>query len=235
MKVFVSMIMLYSLSACAHSPTPVSATTPSGNKFFTFQIVSVPVERSVATDKKSKTTKATKKPADQKFVAVYTCEKGATCAETDANKKMVPYDQFVSQVKHKAMQKSYDVVDRQQHMLAKGIEKLKQQRNEVVSENNYYKHQLHFYRYASLRPVVNNFKKAEKATEEEARIISAKVDKYEKDLEYLKNVKGIRLGMSPSVEKVMELVEVGQWKFGEGSEEVVWQFLQQVGHEFSKI
>jgi hypothetical protein len=47
-------------------------------------------------------------------------------------------------------------------MLAKGIDKLKQQRADVMSENNYYKHQLHFYRYASLRPVVNNFKKAQK-------------------------------------------------------------------------
>lgn len=232
MKAIISIIMLYSISACAHSPAPVSAEVPSPEKFYTFQIVSVPVERTVANDKKAKNTK---KPADQKFVAVYTCDKGATCAETDANKKMVPYDQFVSQVKNKAMQKGYDVVDRQQHMLARGIEKLKQQRSEVASENNYYKHQLHFYKYASLRPVVSNFKKAQKATEDELRIFNAKIEKYEKDMDYLKNVKGIRLGMSTGVEKVMELVEVGQWKFGEGSEEVVWHFLQQVGHEFSKI
>ncbi len=231
MKLFISMIMLYSVSACAHSTAPVAAQTPTNEKLYTFQIVSVPMARSVANDKKAKAAK----PANQKFVAVYTCDKGATCAETDANKKMVPYDQFVAQVKHKAMQKGFDIVDKQQHMLAKGVEKLKQQRTNVMSENNYYKHQLQYYRYASLRPVVSNFKKAQKATEDELRIFNAKIEKYEKDLDYLKNVKGIRLGMSPSVEKIMELVEVGQWKFGEGSEEVVWQFLQQVGSEFAQI
>jgi hypothetical protein len=42
--------------------------------------------------------------------------------------------------------------------------------------------------------------------------------------------------MDTNVEKIMELVEVGQWKFGESADEaVVWEFLQQVGHDFAKI
>lgn len=235
MKLFISMIMLYSLSACSHWSTPVShaGDTSWNETYFTFQTVTLPVDRSVATDKKAK--KEAQQP-EQKFVAIYKCEKGAACAETEANKKMVPYDQFVSQVKEKAMQKGFDVVDKQQHMIAKGIEKLKQQRAEVTNENNYYKHQLQFYRYASLRPVVANYKKAKQGTEEEVKMLTAKIEKYEKDFEYLKNVKGIRLGMDTNVEKIMELVEVGQWKFGESADEaVVWEFLQQVGHDFAKI
>lgn len=233
MKLFISMIMLYSLSACSHWSTPVShAGDTSGSKetYFTFQTVTLPMERTVASDKKAK------KQPEQKFVAVYKCEKGAACAETEANKKMVPYDQFVAQVKEKAMQKGFDVVDKQQHMIAKGIEKLKQQRADVVNENNYYKHQLQFYRYASLRPVVANYKKAQQGTEAEVKMLNAKIEKYEKDFDYLKNVKGIRLGMDTNVEKIMELVEVGQWKFGESTDEaVVWEFLQQVGYDFAKI
>lgn len=231
MKIFISIIMLYSLTACSHWQAPVSQ---AGSKdVFTFQTVSLPMQRTVASDAK-KTKKSVKEP-DQKFVAVYKCEKGSPCSETEASKKMVPYDQFVAQVKEKAMQKGFDVVDKQQRMLAKGIEKLKQQRTEVNNEANYYKHQLHYYRYASLRPVVQNFKKAQHATEAEFKMISAKIDKYEKDLDYLKNVKGIRLGMDSNTEKIMELVEVGQWKFGEDSEEtVVWEFLQQVGYDLAK-
>ncbi|MCC6138773.1 MAG: hypothetical protein IT287_09080 [Bdellovibrionaceae bacterium] len=232
MKLFTSIIMLYSLTACSHWSAPVSQ---AGGKesFFTFQTVTLPAQRDVAND--AKKNKKTDKQPEQKFVAVYKCEKGAACAETDANKKMVPYDQFVAQVKEKAMQKGFDVVDKQQHMLAKGIDKLKQQRAEVTSENNYYKHQLQFYRYASLRPVVQNYKKAQRATEEEVKLFNAKIDKYEKDLDYLKNVKGIRIGMDTNTEKIMELVEVGQWKFGEDSDEtVVWEFLQQVGYDLAK-
>lgn len=236
MKLVISMIMLGSLAACSHWSTPVShAGDQSGVKesFYTFQTVTLPMQRQVASDKKGN-KKEVKQP-EQKFVAVYKCDKGAECAETDANKKMVPYDQFVAQVKTKAMQKGFDVVDKQQHMIAKGIEKLKQQRADAASENNYYKHQLQFYRYASLRPVVANYKKAQLGTAEEVKMLDAKIEKYEKDWDYLKNVKGIRLGMDSNVEKIMELVEVGQWKFGEAQEEaVVWEFLQSVGWDLAK-
>lgn len=237
-----SMVMLYSLAACSHWPTPVNMASDQAGmsgSFYTFQTVTLPGDRTIASSSDIKGKKSTKKEVKQpekKFVAVYKCEKGAACAETEANKKLVPYDQFAAKVQEKAMQKGFDVVDKQQHMIAKGIEKLKQQRAEVMNENNYYKHQLQFYRYASLRPVVANYKKAEKATEAEVKTLSAKIEKYEKDFDYLKNVKGIRLGMDTNVEKIMELVEVGQWKFGEGSEEaVVWEFLQQVGWDLAKI
>jgi len=82
---------------------------------------------------------------------------------------------------------------------------------------------------------VANFKKAHKATEKELQAYNVKIEKFEKDLEYLKNVKGIRLGMDMSTEKLMELVEAGQLKFGEGQEHaVVWDFLQQVAYDLAK-
>jgi hypothetical protein len=233
MKLLISIVMLYSFTACAHwskSEPKTADSSDSVKQFYTFQTVNMPAQRNVSSD-----LKKGKKVPQEKFVAVYKCEKGNSCTPDESAKKLVPYDQFVAKVKAKGMQKGVDVVDQQQRMLAKGIERLKQQRNEVHSENAYYKNQLSVYRYASLKPVVDNFKRAKTATDEEITMISSKIEKYDKDLQYLKNVKGIRLGMDMPTEKVMELVEVGQWSFGEGKDEtVLWNFLQQVGYDLAQ-
>lgn len=233
MRFFTAIIMLFSVTAGADwSKSQPVGSGDDNQGFYTFQMVTMPMERNVSSDTKKK-KKAQHAP--QKFVAVYACKDKEQCAPDDSNKKLVPYDQFVAQVKAKGMQKGIDVVDKQQRMLAKGIDRLRQQRDEVYGENAYYKHQLDVYSYASLKPVVDNFKRAKKATEQELAIFDSKLDKYEKDLQYLKNVKGIRLGMDETTEKVMELVEVGQWNFGEEKDEaVLWSFLQQVGYDLAK-
>lgn len=216
-----------------HSATPPSqaGTVVEPAHFYTFHTVKLPVQRAVNSEKKGKNTKET----DEKFVTVFKCDKGVNCAETEQNKKTVPYDEFANQVKQKAMQKGYDIVDKQEKLLAKRIQQFKQERATVVGENSYYKHQLQFYRFASLRPVVENYKKAQNATEAEIKMYNAKIDKYQKDLNYLQGVKGIRLGMDLSTEKIMQLVEAGQLKFGESHEDaVVWELLQQVGYDLAK-
>lgn len=233
MKLILGMISLSSVVACAHwsAPAPVSAAQGAQPQhFYKFETVTLPKQRTVSSEKKNKNVKE-----EEKFVTVYKCDSEVNCVPTEANKKTVPYNEFAAQLKDKAMRKGVDVVDKQQRLLADGLQKLKQERANVSSENAYYKHQLEFYRFASLRPVVANFKKAHQATESELKAYSAKIEKYEKDLEYLKGVKGVRLGMDTSTEKLMELVEVGQLKFGDGQgQDVVWEFLQQVGYDLAK-
>lgn len=232
MKLIIGMISLSGMVACAHwsAPQPLAAEKNHPQPVYKFETVTLPKLRTVSSEKKNKAVKE-----EEKFVTIYKCDSEANCKPSEENKKVVPYNQFANKLKEKASRKGVDVVDRQQHLLAQNLDQLKKDLAQASNENSYYKHQLEFYRYASLRPVVDNFKKAQKATQSEIKMYSAKIEKFEKDLQYLKNVKGVRLGMDMSTEKLMELVEAGQLKFGEENKDtVVWDFLQQVAYDLAK-
>jgi len=232
MKFLIGMLSLSSVVSCAHwvpSQPVVSAPVPQ-HHYYKFETVSLPKQRAVSSEKKTKNG-----VNEEKFVTIYKCDSEVNCTPTEANKKTVPYNEFAAGLKEKAMRRGVDIVDKQQRLLAEGLEQLKQEQAHVLGENLYYKHQLDFYRYASLRPVVANFKKAHKATEVELQDYGVKINKFEKDLDYLKNIKGVSVGMDTGTEKLMGLVESGRLQFGDHpSQAVVWDFLQQVAYDLAK-
>lgn len=236
MRYIVSAIIGLSLINCAHSG-PVAQTPENPSTIYAFE--SFEAQRSVNAEpaKDKKKPKAAKTQAPEKFVAVFPCQKGQKCQPQEQEKKVVPYTAFAETVKKNAV-KSQDVLGRQERILVRGVASLKKEKSLMQQEHAYFDKQIEMHRYSSLRPVVDNFRRAKVQIEKEIAYFDQKIQQFEKDLNYLKNPGGMQLGMDDSTGKLLKMLEDGQWgTFGaylDKNDQVLWNFFQEVGQDVAK-
>jgi hypothetical protein len=245
---FISLASL-SFMACSHGPEVVDG----GHAPVTFAFKSLDSSRNVnssyngpggvtwstvkgaAPKAVAKSSKKSKKGSvvSPKFIAVSACKAGEACTGEE-KQKVVPREEFVSNVREK-IKKSGDVVDRQEHILANSLQLLKNEKVVMEQEKAYYDYQIKTYGWSSLKPVTDGYKRSQAAIVEDLALFDMKIEKYEKDLNYLRNMKASPMAQLPT-DKMMLLVDAGQWQIGSDlapEQRVLWNFLQSLGAEIA--
>jgi hypothetical protein len=250
------LISLVSLSFMGCSQLPVGAEGAPENSPVTFAFKSIDSSRNVNsayngpaggvtwnTGKGAVPTPVAKAPKKgkktvvvmdaPKFIAVSACKPGQPCTGEE-KQKLVPREAFVSNIREK-IKKSGDLVDKQEHLLAKDLDLLKNEKQVMIKEQAYYEHEMKMNKWSSLKPVIDGYKKAHVGITKDIALFEMKIQKYEKELNYLRNMKTSPVANLP-VEKIMLLVDAGQWEIGSDlspSDRVLWNLMQTVGAEVS--
>jgi len=224
-----------SFFGCASGPGTSTAQNTGDQNFFAFE----PTEgMRWVTSEPVKDAKHKKVKADQadKYIAVFPCKKGEVCQPKADDKKVVSMEKVVESVKKNSAHDG-NVLGRQEEILARGVDSLRVQKKEMQDEYAYYDYQIQTYGHASLKPVMDNFRKHKYALGEDIKKFDAKIEQFEKDLNYLRNNKGLNIGQDSSTERLMQMLADGSWgTFGaylDKQDQVLWQFFQQVGHDVS--
>jgi len=175
-------------------------------------------------------------PPPKKAIAIFPCKPGDACQPKAEDKKVISREEMMDHLK-KATADKKNLFGHQEKALSRGLASLKERRKFVQGEIAHFDWQIKTYRYASLRPVVDNFKQAKVDLSQEAAQLDEKIKKYERDLEYLHNPSRLRIGMMEPAELLMEMIEGGQWAFGDylpAQDKVLWNFFQDVGQNLAK-
>lgn len=184
-----------------------------------------------------KAKKGEKAASAGKYIAVFPCKKGEVCQPKAEDKKVVPMEKVVETVK-KNVDQNQNVLGRQEKILERGVASLKQQKKQMEQEYTYYEQQTKVYKYASLKPVMDNYKRYKSELADDIKQFDSKIQQFEKDLNYLKNNKGLQLGQDSSTQKLMQMLADGQWgTFGaylDKEDQVLWQFFQKVGQDVAR-
>jgi hypothetical protein len=243
-------IAAFLLTGCAswNQAANDKAQWNSAKTFYVFETVndvrSINAESAKPTEPTQNTPSTNKKgkpglpvnPPPKKAVAVFPCKPGDNCQPKAEEKKVISYDQFMDHLK-KATAANKNIFGQQEKVLARGLASLKERRKFAQSEIAHFDWQIKTYRYASLRPVVENYKQAKVDLTKEIAQIDEKIKKFEKDLQFLHNPNRLRIGMMEPAELLMEMIEGGQWAFGDylpAEDKVLWNFFQKVGQDLAK-
>ncbi len=232
MRYVLTALMALSLTACATGPEYNESPT-----IFAFEAADGVRDVSAEAAPKSKKIKGAKE-TPKKYIAVFPCKKGEVCQPKAEDKKIVPMEKVVETVKKNA-EADKNVIARQEKILERGVASLKEQKKEMEQEYSYFDQQVKTYKYASLRPVVQNYKRYKEELAEDIKKFDSKIQQFEKDLNYLRNNKGLQLGQNAPNEKLLvKMLEDGQWgTFGaylSREDQVLWNFFQKVGQDVAQ-